>query len=56
MPFNTILFINIIAGVWATGGFLCLLNTIIAKTDREKIASVVYAMFVFIVLGVCLLF
>ena len=55
MPFNTILFINIIAGIWATGGVLCLLNTAIAKTDRERIASMIYALLVFIILGVCLL-
>jgi hypothetical protein len=55
MPFNAILFVNIIAGVWALLGALSILNTIIAKTDRERIASALYALFVFAVLGACLL-
>jgi len=55
MPFNTILFVNIIAGVWAVLGAMCVLNTIIAPTDTAKIASALYALFVFAVLGICLL-
>lgn len=54
MPFNSTLFINIIAATWVAGGFIHMINVFIAKTDKDKIVSLLMAILMFVVIGVCL--
>lgn len=54
MPFNSLLFLNIIAVFWTLGGIAHLFNVYFANTDREKLVSLGMAIVIFAILGICL--
>ena len=54
MPFNSALFITIIAWAWGAGALCHICNVWIAKTDKEKFSSLIAAIVMLIILGACL--
>lgn len=54
MPFNSTLFLNIIAAIWVLGGLIHAGNACVSNNVKERITSMITAIVLLGIVAVCL--